>query len=386
MSQRHTDTCTALGVALLADVPVILWGPPGQGKSSVVQELARGLDAHLETVIASIREPSDFAGLPVVDPVTRTASLAAPSWAVRLRDAVVEEGRLGIQFYDEVSTAPPATQAALLRPILEGVVGDLRLPEGVRTVAAANPPDVAADGWDLAPPVANRFVHLSWELDADTVREGFSTGWPAVAVPAVDDSEVAALLTRTLALVGVFLGSRPELVTQLPRSSEEAGRAFPTPRSWEMAARLHAFARAAGANSTVVTMLVAGTVGISAGGMFLNYLRELDLPDPETLLADPDSYVVDRRRTDRTYAVAASVWAATAARNTPERWVNCGTVLAAIADAGSADIAFSHGRRWAAARPSGAMPTERIVRGLAPILRELDLLQGQGQGQGQGRG
>ena len=186
MSQRHTDTCTALGVALLADVPVILWGPPGQGKSSVVQELAQGMDAHLETVIASIREPSDFAGLPVVDPVTRTASLAAPSWAVRLRDAVLEQGRMGIQFYDEVSTAPPATQAALLRPILEGVVGDLRLPPGVRTVAAANPPDVAADGWDLAPPVANRFVHLSWELDADTVREGFTSGWPRVQVPTVD--------------------------------------------------------------------------------------------------------------------------------------------------------------------------------------------------------
>lgn len=381
MSQRHTDTCTALGVALLANVPVILWGPPGQGKSSVIRELADGLGAHLETVIASIREPSDFAGLPIVDPLTRTASLAAPSWAVRLRDAV--EGpdggtaRFGIQFYDEVSTAPPATQAALLRPILEGVVGDLRLPAAVRTVAAANPPDVAADGWDLAPPVANRFVHLSWELDADTVRAGFSTGWPAVTVPTVEQDALAALLARTRALVGVFLAAKPELLTQMPRSSEEAGRAFPTPRSWEMAARLHAHATAAGVNSTVVTLLMAGTVGITAAGMFLNYLREMDLPDPEDLLTDPESFSIDRRRTDRTYAVAASVWAATAARNTPQRWVNCGVLLAGIAEAGSADIAYSYGRLWAAGRPTGAMPTERIVQGLAPILRELNLLVGQ---------
>ncbi|NIZ91410.1 AAA family ATPase [Kineococcus rubinsiae] len=373
MSQQHTDTCDALGIALLANVPVVLWGPPGQGKSSVVRELADGMDAHLETVIASIREPSDFAGLPIVDSATGTAALAPPSWAVRLRDAVAG-GRAGIQFYDEVSTAPPATQAALLRPILEGVVGDLRLPAEVRTVAAANPPDVAADGWDLAPPVANRFLHLTWSLDAETVREGFTSGWPAVRVPRADAADVAARLEQVTTLVGVFLGSKPELVTRLPSSSEEAGRAFPTPRSWDMAARLLAHAQAAGANGTVVTLLVAGTVGVAAAGTFLAYVRDLDLPDPEELLRDPDAWVVDPRRTDKTYAVAASVWSATAANNTVERWTACGRVLAKIADARSADIAFSYGRRWAQDRPTGAMPTPDVVASLGPILAELGLL------------
>ncbi|NAZ78182.1 AAA domain-containing protein [Kineococcus sp. T13] len=376
MSQQHTDTCDALGVALLANVPVVLWGPPGQGKSSVVRELADGMGAHLETVIASIREPSDFAGLPVVDTASGTAALAPPSWAVRLRDAVEREGRGGIQFYDEVSTAPPATQAALLRPILEGVVGDLRLPAQVRTVAAANPPDVAADGWDLAPPVANRFLHLTWSLDAETVREGFTSGWPPVRVPRADEARVAELLEQTTTLVGVFLGSKPELVTRMPSSSDEAGRAFPTPRSWEMAARLYAHARAAGVNSTVITLLVSGTVGVAAAGTFLAYVRDLDLPDPEELLRDPDSWVVDPRRTDKTYAVAASVWAATAQHTTVERWLACGRVLARIADAGSADIAFSYGRRWAQGRPTGAMPTPEVITSLGPILTELGLLTG----------
>ncbi|WP_432522130.1 ATP-binding protein [Kineococcus sp. SYSU DK006] len=376
MSQQHTDTCDALGIALLANVPVVLWGPPGQGKSSVVRELADGMGAHLETVIASIREPSDFAGLPVVDTASGTAALAPPSWAVRLRDAVEREGRGGIQFYDEVSTAPPATQAALLRPILEGVVGDLRLPAQVRTVAAANPPDVAADGWDLAPPVANRFLHLTWSLDAETVREGFTSGWPAVRVPRAEQARVAELLEQTTTLVGVFLGSKPELVTRMPSSSDEAGRAFPTPRSWEMAARLYAHARAAGVNSTVITLLVSGTVGVAAAGTFLAYVRDLDLPDPEELLRDPDSWVVDPRRTDKTYAVAASVWAATAQDTTVERWLACGRVLARIADAGSADIAFSYGRRWAQGRPTGAMPTPEVITSLGPILTELGLLTG----------
>jgi MoxR-like ATPase len=41
-------------------------------------------------------------------------------------------------------------QAALLRVVLERTVGDLSLPADVAVVAAANPPEQAADGWDLS--------------------------------------------------------------------------------------------------------------------------------------------------------------------------------------------------------------------------------------------
>ena len=69
----------------------------------------------------------------------------APGLGWRLAEA----GR-GLLFLDELSTAPPAVQAALLRVVLERVVGDLTLPDEVAVVAAANPPDQAADGWDLS--------------------------------------------------------------------------------------------------------------------------------------------------------------------------------------------------------------------------------------------
>src|SRR5689334_24270832 len=70
-----------------------------------------------ETVIASSREPSDFAGLPIV--VGGEVRFAPPAWARRLAEA----GR-GLLFLDELSTAPPAVQAALLRVVLERAVGD----------------------------------------------------------------------------------------------------------------------------------------------------------------------------------------------------------------------------------------------------------------------
>jgi hypothetical protein len=175
----------ALGVAVAAGVPVLLWGAPGTGKTSVIRALADAAGLPCETVIASIREPSDFAGLPIVDrdgPTGPQVSFAPPVWARALAAA-----GSGLAFFDEISTAPPAVQAALLRVVLERTVGDLVLPESVSIVAAANPPDQATDGWELSPPLANRFCHLDWDVDAATVAAGFAGGWPAPAVASVPD-------------------------------------------------------------------------------------------------------------------------------------------------------------------------------------------------------
>ena len=75
----------ALGVAVAARVPVLLWGAPGTGKTSAIRAMARAMDLPCETVIASIREPSDFAGLPIV--VGDVVRFAPPAWARRLAEA-----------------------------------------------------------------------------------------------------------------------------------------------------------------------------------------------------------------------------------------------------------------------------------------------------------
>src|SRR5690606_5803790 len=149
--------------------------------------------------------------------------------------------------------------------ILDGRVGDVQLPPEVRRVAAANPPSIAVNGWDLDPPTANRFFHLTWSLPANVVVQGFTVGWPRVVMPAVDVTSVEQMvLPRIKADVAGFLAARPELVTRVPSDSTQAGLAFPTPRSWEMAARLYAVAEAAGCNTAVKTAVLAGAVGPGA--------------------------------------------------------------------------------------------------------------------------
>jgi MoxR-like ATPase len=108
-----------MAVALQAGVPVLVIGAPGIGKTSVTNALAKALNAYHETVIASLREPSDFAGLPII--VDGDVRMAAPVWAKNLHREC-KDGRRGILFLDEITTAPPAVQAALLRLCLTALL------------------------------------------------------------------------------------------------------------------------------------------------------------------------------------------------------------------------------------------------------------------------
>jgi hypothetical protein len=362
--ERQNPVVVALGVAVAARVPVLLWGAPGTGKTSTIRAMAEAMELPCETVIASIREPSDFAGLPVV--VGDGVKFAPPTWAKRLAEA----GR-GLLFLDELSTAPPAVQAALLRVVLERVVGDLSLPPEVAVVAAANPPEQAADGWDLSAPLANRLCHLSWEADPRAIADGLAGGWSAPVVPALPAGwQAEELLAR--GLVAAFLQVRPGLACAPPADPAAAGRGWPSPRTWEMAARLWAAGGVAGAGDAARSALVRGAIGDGAGVEFLAWLTEMDLPDPEAVLADPGSFVLPERG-DRAYAALAAVAAAVAAHPTPERWTAGWQVLGTVA-ADVPDVAAVAARVLARCRPEGlvAMPAE--IRLFAPVLRDAGLM------------
>jgi len=362
-SERQAAAVEALGVAVAARVPVLLWGAPGTGKTSVIRAMAAAMGWPCETVIASIREPSDFAGLPVV--VGEGVRFAPPAWARRLAAA----GR-GLLFLDELSTAPPAVQAALLRVVLERVVGDLELPAEVAVVAAANPPEQAADGWDLSAPLANRLCHLAWDIDPRAVADGLAGGWAAPEVPQLPDGW-AAELGLALALVAAFLHARPALACAPPADADAAGRGWPSPRTWEMAARLWAASGAAGSADEARAALVRGAVGEGAGVEFLAWLAEMDLPDPEVVLADPAAFRLPSRG-DRAYAAVAAVAAVVAADPTPQRWAAGWQVLGRAAQS-APDVAAVAARTLARCWPAGAAPPAEVHL-FIPVLRDAGLM------------
>ena len=137
MSKRDS----LISAFLEADVPVLIWGLPGGGKTAWLTQLAASMGAHLEVIIASIHDPTDFSGLQAV--VNNETHFIVPAWVNR-----VNSHPLSIVFLDEISTAPLAVQSALLRVVQERWVGETKLHSGVRFVAAANPPELAAGGFE----------------------------------------------------------------------------------------------------------------------------------------------------------------------------------------------------------------------------------------------
>ena len=365
-TDEYEATYRALEICIASRIPVILWGPPGQGKTSVIRAIAKHQNRHLEILLASIREPQDFAGLPSIH--DGRAHLVPPDWAVRL-----SEVSNGILFTDEVNTAPPSVQAALLRVSLDKVAGDCDLGRDTSVVAAANPPEQAADGWDLAPPLANRFCHLPWELPTDVVRDGFAGKWRHYDVPMPSKEAIEDASMRERVRVAGFLTARPDLATVLPKTASEQGRAFPTPRSWDMVATLTAWAAACRQTEGVMRILIRGCVGPGASAEYLTYRESLDLPDPEKVLDDPRSFILPTR-TDQIYVVGAGVLAIVRNAPTARRWHAAGLVFERIADSGHPDIAVSFARDWIADRPSGEMPDSAVLKALVPLLKEARLI------------
>lgn len=276
-----------------AGIPTLYWGPPGVGKTATIEAAARECGRLL--ISPHVRDQEDLA-LHVVSEGEIVLKLA-PAFRQALEAA--NAGKRVVIFVDEISTLRPSAQAALLRYLDSGVVGDTRLPNSVWRVAAANPPEFAADGTALEPPVANRLRHVDWVLDPVEWAEGFATYWGAPPAPAsLGIDATPEEWGRARSLVAGFIRSvGGEFLLRIPGDIEARGGPWPSPRTWDFASRILAVGGA--------PLDVHECVGEAAANVLYEWTKTINIPEVAILLQSPQ--LAERLRSDELYVALATV-------------------------------------------------------------------------------
>lgn len=283
-----------------ANIPTMIWGAPGLGKSQIVYQYADSIGAKLFELRANLFDPVDVrGGLKVVEQA---------DGSYRTKYGVPEDypdaNYIGpvVLFIDELPNAPKATQNALLQLILDKKLGTYHLPPQTVIVAAGNRAADRASVSEMPTPVKNRFAH--YEVTAN-----------------IDDWVQWALKSGVNSTLIGYLRYRPQYL----HAMDTKENAFPTPRSWDMLNRKLSHMSA---DKEAQVVGAAAVIGDAQAADFIAYR------DVESQMPDIDDII--KRPTQAAIPTETSVI-----------WAVCGA-LASRADANTFDAIIKYAQRMPA--------------------------------------
>ena len=255
--------------------PLMVWGAPGLGKSTVIRNLAKAYGVNFIDVRLAQREPVDVRGLPV--PTDHGVE-----WQVSAEWPRDEKSR-GIILFDELTAADRSLQVAAYEFILDRRLGDLyKVPDGWYICAAGNRTEDRAVSTTMSSALANRFLHVELESDAENWLE-----WAAV--------------NNIHPSVCGFIRFRPGML--FSQENENLERGWPTPRSWE---RVSTMLHILPPDEDILRHTVYGLVGTRAGVEFMAFHKNAYyLPIKEMMLGKCEIKIP--QKADLRYALCAGV-------------------------------------------------------------------------------
>lgn len=238
--------------------PVFLWGPPGIGKSELVQSITDEMKGHMIDLRLGQMDPTDIRGIPFYNKDNGLMDWAPPidlpSKEFAAKHPIV------VLFFDEMNSAAPSVQAAAYQLVLNRRIGKYELPDNVVIVAAGNREGDKGVTYKMPAPLSNRFVHLEMRVDFES--------WQKWAVNNGIHKDV----------VGYVSFAKQDLFDFDPKSSS---RAFATPRSWTFVSELLGDELP----PNVETDLVSGTVGDGTAIKFMAHRKIAGkMPNPTDIL------------------------------------------------------------------------------------------------------
>ena len=257
--------------------PLMVWGAPGLGKSTILRDAAREAGIGFIDVRLAQREPVDIRGLPVPGP-DGVKWLVSSDWP---RDPKSR----GIILFDEITAADRSLQVAAYEFILDRRLGELyRVPDGWYICAAGNRTGDRAVATTMSSALANRFLHVELGEDAES--------WAAWA-----------LRHAILPSVVGFIRFRPGLLFN--QEGENLERGWPTPRAWERVSRM--LEVMAAEDEELVRHMVYGLVGNRAGVEFMEFRKmSATMDDVLAMMRDPSAEIKIPQKADMKYALCSA--------------------------------------------------------------------------------
>ncbi len=267
--------------------PVMLWGPPGVGKSQLVHQVGLRNEVNVVDIRLSQMEPSDLRGIPFKQ--GENVEWAIPSMLPNAK----RHGESGILFLDEITSAVPSVSAAAYQLILDRRLGDYEVPNGWAIFSAGNRQGDRGVSYTMPAPLANRFSHYEVETNLDD--------WVAWAYKNNINEGVIG-----------FLRYRPEVLFDFDPALNPM--AFPSPRSWEFASRaLSKFSD----SPQLLSGALQACVGQAAGIELNAFVDSLDkLPDLNAILKGEK--IKPPKEIDLQYALASALVGRAIAANDAE--------------------------------------------------------------------
>ena len=182
--------------------PVFIWGPPGIGKSSLVEQFAADVGLPCVSLLGSQLAPEDLIGVPqIVDGKSRFCP-----------PATIARDESYCLFLDELNACSHEVQKSFYSLIHEKRVGDYHLPPGSLVIGAGNRAQDSAIVKPMSSALLNRMVHVQLRATA--------TDWLAWAYSEAIHPWVAQ-----------YIEMRPDHLWVQPPKTEEP---FSSPRAWHM--------------------------------------------------------------------------------------------------------------------------------------------------------
>lgn len=263
--------------------PLMVWGPPGAGKSSIIQAVAQREGIGFIDFRLSQVEPVDLRGLPVPNKEDKSVE-----WFVTAEFPRDPKSR-GILLFDEISAADRSLQVAAYELILDRRLGKLySLPDGWLVVAAGNRTEDRAVATTMSSALANRFMHVEIDPNSeDWIEWGAANGLhPAV--------------------LG-FIKTRPENLFSTKNQNLERG--WPSPRSWHRVSEMcKIYDDQKSSNYYLLEKIVYGLVGNSAGIDFMTYYKlNEEFDDILDYMTNPAKTIKIPLENDRKWAMCTSM-------------------------------------------------------------------------------